>query len=131
MAAIIQDAQGQILFIRRKKEPAKGKLSLPGGFVNPGESVEEGLRRETKEEVNLEIVSATFICSAPNEYKYRGIIYPVTDFFFSARVHTLDRMAPQETEVAGIQFLEFSEETAQELAFPSLKLALTRFSNSS
>ncbi len=127
MAAIIQDTQGRILFIRRKKDPAKGKLSLPGGFINSGESVEDALSRETREEVNLEIVSANFICSAPNNYNYRGITYPVTDLFFSASVRTFDSISPQETEVTAIEFLPPSEKTMEQLAFPSLKHALIQF----
>jgi ADP-ribose pyrophosphatase YjhB (NUDIX family) len=36
----------------RAKEPAKGKLALPGGFVNPDEGAFEGLRRECLEEIS-------------------------------------------------------------------------------
>jgi len=42
-----------IVLIERKNEP-KG-LALPGGFVDVGESVEEALRREMKEETNLDV----------------------------------------------------------------------------
>jgi ADP-ribose pyrophosphatase YjhB (NUDIX family) len=36
----------RIMFLVRGKEPALGKLDLPGGFVNPGEGILEGLCRE-------------------------------------------------------------------------------------
>ncbi len=42
-----------IVLIERKNEP-KG-LALPGGFVDVGERVEEALRREMKEEINLDV----------------------------------------------------------------------------
>jgi 8-oxo-dGTP diphosphatase len=53
--AIIQK-NSQILLIERKKEPFKGHLVLPGGFVNEGERVEDAAKREVKEETSLDIV---------------------------------------------------------------------------
>jgi NAD+ diphosphatase len=124
VAAIIHDESGRILFIRRKREPSKGKLSLPGGFVDPGENAESALVRETKEEVNLDIAAARFLCSSPNHYEYRGVTYPVTDFFFVASVESFQPLSPQQSEVDGIHFLPLTSETISQLAFPSLSYAL-------
>ena len=44
--AIIKNAKGEILVERRKQEPAKGTLDLPGGFTQIGETSEEGVCRE-------------------------------------------------------------------------------------
>lgn len=41
--------------IRRKRDPFSGKLALPGGFVNEGETVEEAARREALEETSLQV----------------------------------------------------------------------------
>jgi len=46
---------GKLVLIKRGKDPYKGKLALPGGFVEYGESVEEAARREAKEETGLEV----------------------------------------------------------------------------
>lgn len=43
-----------VLLVERGIEPFKGKWALPGGFLNPVESAEEGARRELKEETGLE-----------------------------------------------------------------------------
>jgi 8-oxo-dGTP diphosphatase len=57
----------KIVFIRRKNEPFKGWLALPGGFVEKDETVEQAVLREVKEETGLdtEIVRLTGVYSDP------------------------------------------------------------------
>ena len=83
VAAIVTDREGRVLFLKRAHDPGRGLLGLPGGFVDVGEGVEEALTREVREETNLKVVGSTYIGSFPNSYAYRGLIYPVTDVFFS------------------------------------------------
>jgi 8-oxo-dGTP diphosphatase len=45
----------RILLAERGKEPLKGYWSLPGGVVEVGETLEQAIRREVREETNLEI----------------------------------------------------------------------------
>ena len=46
-------AEGHLLLIRRGQEPYRGKLAVPGGFVEERESLEAAAIRETEEEVGL------------------------------------------------------------------------------
>jgi len=52
---IILESDGNLLFVKRKKDPFKGVLSIPGGFVNLGEKVEVAAKREAYEETNLQV----------------------------------------------------------------------------
>lgn len=52
---VILQRDSRVLMVRRKKDPFKGQLALPGGFVNEGETVESAARREAKEETSLEV----------------------------------------------------------------------------
>lgn len=49
----VVDASGRLLFAQRAVEPAKGRWTLPGGFVELGETTEEAALRELEEETGL------------------------------------------------------------------------------
>lgn len=44
---------GKILMIKRKNEPESGKWTVPGGAINIGERIKDGLKREIYEETGL------------------------------------------------------------------------------
>jgi ADP-ribose pyrophosphatase YjhB (NUDIX family) len=123
---ILSRPDDAVLFVRRAREPAQGKLALPGGFIEPGETAEAGLQREVLEEVGLKIKTLTYLCSALNSYHYRSVTYPVLDLFFTAR---LDAGASPEAleDVAEICWLEPAKVAAEDIAFPSLRAALRRY----
>ena len=52
---IIIEKDDKIVLIRRKNEPFKGKLAIPGGFVNEGELIEDRAIIEAKEETFLDV----------------------------------------------------------------------------
>jgi 8-oxo-dGTP diphosphatase len=52
---VIIEQNSRILMIRRKNDPYKGCLALPGGFVDEGERIEDAARREANEETSLNV----------------------------------------------------------------------------
>jgi len=50
-----------LLFLRRKNSPAKGQWWFPGGRIRKGETLEEALYREVKEETGLQVIKSKLI----------------------------------------------------------------------
>ncbi len=122
VGVFLVDSNERVLFIRRAKDPAAGKLGLPGGFIDNNESAEDGLRREVMEEVGMELGEIEFLCSRPNAYRYGGIIYPTLDFYFIACVPDFDPARALDG-VDGLVARATDHVHEDELAFPSLKAA--------
>jgi 8-oxo-dGTP diphosphatase len=55
VGAVITDQSGRLLLIRRRNEPGAGLWSLPGGRVEPGETDEQAVIREVREETGLQV----------------------------------------------------------------------------
>lgn len=84
--ALIYDAQGRLLVERRKNEPARGTLDLPGGFADMHETAEEGVVREVLEETGLQVMRTQYLFSLPNTYRFSGVDIPTLDLFFRCEV---------------------------------------------
>src|SRR5688572_12705386 len=70
--------RGEILVVERAVE-ARGLWDLPGGLCNVGESLEDGLAREVREEVGLEPSQYTkpeYLGSGVNSYHYGSEVVP-------------------------------------------------------
>jgi 8-oxo-dGTP diphosphatase len=55
-SAVVTDAAARVLLVERSRDPQRGRWSVPGGRVEPGESLEEAAVRETLEETGLRVV---------------------------------------------------------------------------
>jgi len=58
--AVIQ-IDGALLFLKRNNQPAKGEWWFPGGRIKKGETLQEALHREVKEETGLTITEYKLI----------------------------------------------------------------------
>lgn len=121
-AGAILTHRGKFLFARRAMDPQKGFLGIPGGFVDPGESSEEAVARECREELGAEITNLRFIASFPNRYGFKDIWYNVCDFYFEADLVTDPaHLRPDPHEVMELVWLPLDEVKDEDLSFPSLK----------
>lgn len=125
---IILEYGDQILLIKRNNEPSKGKLDLPGGFVDPNESVEEAAKREVREELNMELGMLKYLGSQPNTYEYKGVTYKTCDLFFSSRIDTIPTDLDK-TEIKELILVSRSEIPLEEIAFESTKKMLRFLKN--
>jgi len=55
VGAVIKDAAGRLLLIKRGHEPGAGLWSLPGGRIEPGETDQQAVAREVLEETGLTV----------------------------------------------------------------------------
>jgi 8-oxo-dGTP diphosphatase len=54
VGAVVLDGD-RVVLVKRANEPLKGEWSLPGGAVDVGETLEEAIRREVREETGLAV----------------------------------------------------------------------------
>src|SRR5258708_30427886 len=78
-AAIGVDEHNRVLLGRRKKEPNFGRWVLPGGKIEPFETIEDAVRREVAEETGLQVdvtgQVGTFQIIDANRKEHRVIVY--------------------------------------------------------
>ena len=68
VAAIIHDAEGRIFTTQRGYGEWKDYWEFPGGKMEAGETPEEALKREIREELSAEISVEEFICTVEYDY---------------------------------------------------------------
>jgi 8-oxo-dGTP diphosphatase len=78
-AAIIRN-KNQVLIAQRKKDSwlEPNKWEFPGGKVEPGETYEECLIREIKEELGIAISISRFLMKTTHNYEKDNTIFPIT-----------------------------------------------------
>jgi len=100
---------GKILLEKRKGEPGRDKWTVPGGLVELGESAEQTVMREVKEETNLEVEQPELVdvvnsvtTDENGKIKYHFVI---VDYFVKLKGGTLKAA----DDAAELRWVEFSE----------------------
>ena len=127
-AAIITNSKDEILLTTRAFEPAKGKLDLPGGFVDMNETAEDALIRELKEELNIEVTNPIYLFSLPNEYNFSDITIHTLDMFFKVEIDD-DAKFTTDDDVASAQFYNLNNVNIEDIGLNSIKKAIQKIKN--
>ncbi len=118
--ALIFTPENKLLVTRRRYDPAKDLLDFPGGFTDPGETIEACLVREIKEELNLDVTKSTYICSYPNTYQFKNISYDITDFVFTCEVVDFDRIQAAD-DICDFEFTHLDQLAKKQFGLDSAK----------
>jgi ADP-ribose pyrophosphatase YjhB (NUDIX family) len=80
VGAVIKDSAGRLLLIKRGHEPGKGQWSVPGGRIEPGETDQEAVVRETREETGLIVAPGPLIGSVRRPAGQPGTELDIRDY---------------------------------------------------
>jgi ADP-ribose pyrophosphatase YjhB (NUDIX family) len=127
---VIMECRGKLLFGVRRHEPGRGMLDLAGGFVDAGESAEEAVRREVREELGIEIPEMRYLFSFPNRYPFRGMVYDTLDMIFLVRWEHPPSVRAAD-DLADVVWVERDAVEFERIAFDSLRRAVRRYLNES
>jgi 8-oxo-dGTP diphosphatase len=110
---VVLQSGSKVLMIRRKKDPFKSQLALPGGFVSEGETVEDAMKREAMEETSLEVepIDILGVYSDPRRDPRKHIM---TVVFVGIIVGGSGRAGD---DAASIEWVELADIEKQQFAF--------------
>jgi ADP-ribose pyrophosphatase YjhB (NUDIX family) len=115
VSAIIFDASGRVLLIKRGQAPAFGQWHAPGGKLEPGETMVAACQREVEEETGISGIEIDCLIAVV-ERKMEGFHYVIMDYL--AHLTQSDAVTPiaaddvsdarwvTETELAGLDVAE-------------------------
>jgi ADP-ribose pyrophosphatase YjhB (NUDIX family) len=112
----------ELMLCVRAHEPGQGLWDVPGGFIEFDETIEDGLRREIREELNIELAELHYLTSAPNDYLFAEIPYKTADMFFVGVASNPDDAQPAD-DVADIVRIHPQSVDPARFAFESTRRA--------
>ncbi|HLH63888.1 MAG TPA: NUDIX hydrolase [Ktedonobacteraceae bacterium] len=112
VTVVVVQHNAKILLGRRNMEPARGKWTFFGGYVDRGEKLEDAAIREVKEETNLDMRLDALL----GLYSEQGNPHVLVAYAASIINDDISAMAPQAEEISELAFFALDE--IPELAFP-------------
>ncbi len=101
----MHDDEGQLLMVRRSREPGAGLWSVPGGKVELGEDDRAAVRREVLEETGLHVVVGIRVGTVQRPGPH-GLIYDIRDYACSLAVATTPVAGDDASDVRWVSRVE-------------------------
>lgn len=111
----------RVLLAVRAFDPAKGKLDIPGGFIEAGESAEEAVVREAEEETSLRVRVVAYLGSFPDVYGERQM--PTLSFIYV--VQRVSGELQANDDVAELRWFDL-DAVPDDLAFAHQRVAVDK-----
>ena len=124
--ALILNNKEELLVVRREKEPAKGTLDLPGGFADSGETSEQGVIREVKEETGLNVKKVRYLFSIPNKYRYSDFDIPTLDMFYLCQVDDFTSLKAMD-DASEVKWIAIKDIHPKQFGLKSIQQGLIQF----
>jgi len=115
----IPEWHDRILLCLRDIEPRRGMWTLPAGYLENGESVQDGARRETWEEARCEIAGL--------EPYYLADLIPIHQLYLMFRCHLVRPQFAATRESSEVRLFRKNEIPWNELAFDVVRQTLQRY----
>jgi ADP-ribose pyrophosphatase YjhB (NUDIX family) len=123
--AVVRD--GKVLFVRRNYEPSKGTWTLPGGFAEHTETLDEAVKRELREETGIEVEVQGMVGVRTRYTEKHGAVLVI----FRCEL-TAGKPQADDYEISAAEFFDAKQIRALEPVFPlSRDIALRVLENDS
>jgi len=106
--AIIPFATDKILLIKRRTVPFRDYWALPGGRVDPGETVEQTIVREVKKETGLDVAIVTKIGDYHEQGVQDGVAYDYYPACFLVKI-VGGEIKKQESEIEEVKLFSLND----------------------
>ena len=127
--AIVFTFEDKILFAVRNIDPDKGKLDLPGGFIDPSETAETAACREIEEElgISISIQDLKYITTSPNNYLYKNVPYRTLDIFYECALPSEVIKIKAEDEIQELIWVQRSQIDLTKIGFISIRNVIEKY----
>lgn len=115
----IPELNGQVLLCKRNIEPQKGKWTLPAGYLENGESVQDGAVRETREETMADVENI-------EPYRVFNIV-SVHQVYFMFRADLISDNFGPTSESSEVRLFQEKDIPWDEVAFRSIRKTLEHY----
>ena len=130
VTGLLIDDTYRVLLGKRARTPHRGAWGTLGGFVEVGETGEEALRREMREELDTRLGTLEYFASIPGIYPYQGVALPYLEIVFIGRGPDLRKVRADKSEITALKYFAVQDIPFARLAFASQRTALRAYRRS-